>query len=116
MLLQNNYAEPRKSAAPGQARAPRHFVPLRNLTDPDPVEKSGPKHPTSRGTFLPLLGERVGVRAGLSAYCNSMSGSIQRVESGVLRLRAIAPDGRWLPEGESLRQLIPTRRNPDRRL
>ena len=56
MLLQNNYAERHKSAAPGQARAPRHFVPLRSLTDPDPVEQKWPQTSHIAGHFSPSPG------------------------------------------------------------
>jgi len=43
--------------------------------------------------FLPLLGERVGVRAVVSAHFNSMSGSVRGAESGVLRiLRSTSSD------------------------
>ena len=63
------------------------FSPLASLTTPDAVEKSWPELASSRRMFLPLLGERAGVRAGVSLRITSMNRTKLCVESGVLSLR-----------------------------
>src|SRR6266581_3707910 len=48
---------------------PRLLVsPRRRPTTPEVVEKSWPELASSRRMFLPLLGERAGVRAGVSVH------------------------------------------------
>src|SRR6266699_1488139 len=75
------------------------------LRDPDLVEKPWTGLVSSQRSFLPLLGaplahpmgegsgvremesgERVGVRAGVSAHFESLNGPVQGAGSGVLRL------------------------------
>ena len=70
------------------------------LRTPNSVEKPWSDLAPTRRTFLPLLGaplshrmgeretesgERVGVRAGFSIHHSSLSGTIQGMESGILR-------------------------------
>src|SRR5437667_11709882 len=55
--------------SPRRRRQPRLLIgPQRRLTTPDAVEKSWPELASSRRMFLPLLGERAGVRAGVSVH------------------------------------------------
>src|SRR6266496_6298508 len=60
---------------------------LARLTTPDPVEKRWPELDTWRRIFLPLLGERAGVRGVVSTQFDSRNGPNRGAESGFLRLR-----------------------------
>src|SRR5439155_15088544 len=54
---------------------------------PGAVEEPWSELASSRRALLPLLGERAGVRAGISIHPNSTPRSIERAGSGVLRLQ-----------------------------
>ena len=56
------------------------------LRTPDTMERSWPELASSRRNFLPLLGEREGVRADVSVHHYFHKRPFQGAESGVLSL------------------------------
>src|SRR5438477_11362850 len=55
-----------------------------SLRTPDPVEKRWPEIATSRRSLRPLLGERAGERAVVSAHIDSTSSHVECSEAGIL--------------------------------